>query len=252
MDERQGPAHAGSEDGPAGTGPRKIRVLIVDDHPVTRVGLRALIDGRHDLVVCGEADTIADAMRLAQEEAPDLAVVDVSLKSESGLELTRRLREQPRRPAVLVLSMHEESVFAERALRAGACGFLPKQDAAERILLALERILHGQFFASASVLERLAQCLPGSRLAPGRFPIDTLSTREREVFRLLGQGFGTRALATSLQLSMKTIDSYLEHLRFKLACPDRGQLMRLAVEWGHVRDDGESEPPPAQVGTAHL
>lgn len=215
------------------------RVLLVDDHPVTRQGMRAIIDQQLDFEVCAEAANAAQALQLAETAPPEIAVIDIALGAESGIELTRRIKARSPAIAILVVSMHEETAYAERALRAGAHGYMMKEDSADQLVAALRQLLRGEIFVGPRVRQRMAQ-----RLAPKRhataFPIDTLSDREWEVFTLLGDGYSTREVGERLKLSSKTIDSYREHLKEKLGLRSGAELVRHAIEWGRTRDSERS------------
>jgi DNA-binding NarL/FixJ family response regulator len=217
------------------TSTRKCRVLLVDDHPVTRQGVRAVLATASDLEVCAEANDSESALRLVAALHPDLAVVDVSLAGANGIELTRELMQQSPQLRVLVMSMHEETAYAERALRAGARGYLMKHEAGDKVLTALHQLMRGDVFIGARVQERMSRRLPPKRKLDVAFPIDTLSDREREVFELIGDGYSTRQIGERLGLSSKTIDSYREHLKLKLGLESGAALVRHAIEWGRTK-----------------
>jgi DNA-binding NarL/FixJ family response regulator len=213
------------------TEPTKRRIFLVDDHPVTRQGIGVLIDQEHDMTICGEAGTAAAAFERIQEAKPDLVVADLTLKVGSGLELIKNLRAVLPDLRVLVLSMHDERIYAERVLRAGALGYVMKQEASDKLLVAIRRVLTGKLFLSDAVKDRMVYRLVSVKPAEATFPIDTLSDREMEVFKLLGNGFSTRQIAEQLHLSVKTIDSYREHLKTKLRQPDSTSLVQHAIQW---------------------
>ena len=209
----------------------KTRILLVDDHPLLRRGMRALLEQHARYEVCAEADSAPVAMELARKWKPDVTIVDISLKSTNGIELTKGLKvESPNMP-VLVVSMHDEELYAERALRAGAVGYLMKQEAGDKIIIALDRILQGEIYVSDRLKEKMLHRLVNHRTDKVVSPIDTLSDREMEVLQLLGNGFGTRAIASQLKLSVKTIDSYREHLKLKLGLKSGADLVRYAIQW---------------------
>lgn len=214
----------------------KSRVFIVDDHPVTRQGLAALINREHNLVVCGEADSAPVAIDLIQKLTPDIALVDVTLKTTSGIELMKHLRALLPDLPVLMMSMHDESLFAERALRAGAKGYIMKLEAPAAILAAIRRTLSGELYLSEKMKEKMLHRLVKTGGAEVVYSIDTLSDREMEVFQLIGNGYGTRQIATRLNLSVKTIDSYREHLKLKLRLDGGTELVRHAIQW--VKSEG--------------
>jgi DNA-binding NarL/FixJ family response regulator len=212
------------------------RIVLVDDHPVTREGVRILIDQEPDLTVCGQADSAPAALQLIQKLKPDLAVVDITLKTTSGIELLKNVRALLPDLPVLIMSMHDESLYAERALRAGAKGYIMKHEASERILVAIRSVLSGDLYLSEKMKEKMLHRLVRSRKDEVVFTIDTLSDREMEVFQLIGNGFGTRQIADKLNLSVKTIDSYREHLKLKLRLEKGADLVRHAIQW--VRSEG--------------
>lgn len=212
------------------------RIFLVDDHPVTREGVRVLIDQETDLVVCGQADSAPAALQLIQRLKPDLAVVDITLKTTSGIELMKNVKALLPDLPVLIMSMHDESLYAERALRAGAKGYVMKHEASDRILTAIRGVLAGDLYLSEKMKEKMLHRLVRSRKNEVVFTIDTLSDREMEVFQLIGNGFGTRQIAEKLNLSVKTIDSYREHLKLKLRLEKGSDLVRHAIQW--VRSEG--------------
>jgi len=207
------------------------RVLLVDDHPVTRQGVAVLINQENDLVVCGEASSAPAAIDLVQREKPDLAIVDITLKTTSGIELLKNMRALAPQMPVLVMSMHDESLYAERALRAGAMGYIMKHEASDKVLLAIRRVLSGELFLSDKMKEKMLHRLVHNRKEEVVFSMDTLSDREMEVFQLIGNGYSTRQIAQQLSLSVKTIDSYREHLKVKLGLKAGADLVRHAIQW---------------------
>jgi DNA-binding NarL/FixJ family response regulator len=211
--------------------PKKFGVLLVDDHPITRQGVAALIGQDPSLMVCGEADNGPRALELVTKLAPDLAVIDISLKSSNGLELMKNLKILAPKLPVLVMSMHDEALYAERALRAGAQGYIMKQEASEKILTAIQRVLKGELYLSEKMQEKMLQRIVKAKQEEPGFAIDTLSDREMEVFQLIGNGFSTRQIATQLNLSVKTIESYREHLKLKLTLETGSDLVRYAIQW---------------------
>lgn len=209
----------------------KRRIFLVDDHPITRQGVAVLINQEADLEVCGEADSAPKAFDMLQKAKADLAVVDISLKTTSGIELTKNLKVLLPDLPILIMSMHDESLYAERALRAGAKGYVMKQEASDNILVAIRRILSGELYLSEKMKEKMLHRLVHNRKDEVVFSIDTLSDREMEVFQLIGNGFSTRQIATKLNLSVKTIDSYREHLKLKLHIEKGADLVRHAIQW---------------------
>lgn len=209
----------------------RLQVLLVDDHPITRQGMKALINQQPNLEVCGEADNAPQAIELVGKLHPDLAIVDIALKTTNGIELTKNIKAQSPDVPVLIVSMHDEGVYAERALRAGAMGYLMKQEASEKVVVAIQRVLRGEIYLSDKIKEKMLHRLVNRKGDPRIFSIDTLSDREMEVFHLIGNGYSTRQIAQKLNLSSKTIDSYREHLKLKLNLESGAELVRHAIQW---------------------
>ncbi|MBI4226752.1 MAG: response regulator transcription factor [Candidatus Omnitrophica bacterium] len=210
------------------------RVCLVDDHPVVRRGLAQLINQEADLQVCGEADDLPTALALVRRARPDLVLVDITLKGRSGLELIKMLNAEISAPPALVVSMHDETLYAERALRAGARGYVMKEEAPEGLLTAMRKVLDGQVHLSDRMAARVLQQAAGAGARPAASPAERLSDRELEVFRLLGRGRGTRQIAETLNLSVKTVETYRAHLMAKLQLQSAPELIRHAVEWVHA------------------
>ena len=208
--------------------PHKKQVLIVDDHPLLREGLACLINRQADLAVCGEADNAQAALVAAAIRKPDLMVVDVSLPGRDGIDLTKELRTRYPKLPVLVFSMHDEAVYAERALRAGARGYVMKRDPTERHLRAIRRVLAGEIVASSAVVAQLARQLTTTG---GLVPVKLLSDRELEIFRLFGEGRNRRLIATALHLSIKTIETHRANICRKLGLRGAVELRRHATEF---------------------
>jgi DNA-binding NarL/FixJ family response regulator len=208
----------------------KCKVLLVDDHPIVRQGLALFIDREPDLTVCGQADDASSALKAVRNSIPDFVVLDISLDGPDGLELLKAIRaEYPKLP-VLVLSMHDESLYAERALRAGANGYIMKQEATEKVLTAIRQILGGDVYLSDRLTKRMLQQFANGSVSPCD-PLSKLSDRELEVYRLIGTGHGTRQIADELHVSAKTIESYQAHIKEKLSLRNARELVQNAVEW---------------------
>ena len=210
---------------------RAARILIVDDHPIVRDGLIAALSRHPDLQVCGEAATIVDALALIDSLHPDLAIIDLSLADGSGLDLIKRIKARNVSTKMLVLSMSDESLFAERALRAGAMGFLHKQEAREKLIDAIHQVLDGKIFVSSAVNERLLQQVMIGNQPLQQSPITALSDRELEVFELLGQGLGSSEIAQRLHLGIKTIETHRQRIKDKLDLKNSLELVRHATQW---------------------
>ena len=213
---------------------RKSFILIVDDHPLVRHGLASLIGPQSDLAVCGEATTPAEALAAIQRLRPDLAVIDLTLGDADGLDLVKTIAARHRDVAVLVCSMHPESAYAERALRAGARGYVMKQEPDEVLLAAVRRVLSGQIHVSEAVASRMLLKLVNPRAASAP-SVDQLSDREYEVFRLIGRGVGPSDIARQLGVSVKTIETHREGIKRKLNLASAHDLLRAAMR--HA-DDG--------------
>ena len=208
----------------------KCKVFLVDDHPIVRQGLALFIEREPDLMVCGEAEDATSALQAIRESSPDFVILDISLNGPDGLELLKTLRVRyPNLPA-LILSMHDESVYAERALRAGANGYIMKQEAADKVITAIRHILGGDVYLSDRLTKQMLQQFVNGSISP-RDPLAKLSDRELEVFRLIGAGHGTRQIADELHVSTKTVESYQAHIKEKLALRNARELVQYAVEW---------------------
>jgi DNA-binding NarL/FixJ family response regulator len=210
---------------------KKYRVLLVDDHPIVRQGLALLIDREADLSVCGEADGAHSAFHAIETLRPDIVVLDISLNGPDGLEVLKEIRVKTGSLPVLILSMHDESIYAERAMRAGAKGYIMKQEATEKVLVAIRRILQGDVYLSDRLTTTMLQQYVRGGAATKSSPLLNLTDRELEVFRLIGEGHGTRQIADELHLSVKTIESYQAHIKEKLALRNARELVQHAIEW---------------------
>ena len=210
---------------------REAGVLIVDDHPLVRRGLVQLIEQEAGLRVCGEAADVADALDAAAKLKPDIVIVDVSLKGRDGIELVKILKGLYPKLPVLVLSMHDESLYAERSLRAGAKGYVMKTEAPEKVALAIRQILGGKIYVSGEVASGILHKFVGGKPGLVGSPLDVLSDRELEVFQLIGTGLGARRIADELHLSVKTIESHCAHIKEKLKLRDSAELTQHAVQW---------------------
>ena len=213
----------------------KHKVFLVDDHPLVREWLTHLIMQQADLTVCGQSESAPEAFAAIGTCRPDVAIVDISLKDSSGIELIKSLKESYPEVAMLVLSMHEESHYAERALRAGARGYVMKRETAQQVIEAVRRILEGKIYVSAALAEAMtAQFVEGKKLA-GQSPMEQLSDRELEVFDMLGRGLGTRQIAETLRISVKTVQSYCARMKEKLNLGSGSELLREAIRWADSR-----------------
>lgn len=211
--------------------PRKRRVFVVDDHPIVRQGLALLINQEPDLTVCGEAEEAESLLHGIASLEPDILVLDISLPGSDGIEALKSVRAAHPDLPVLILSMHEESIYAERALRAGANGYIMKQEATDTVLVALRRILAGEVYISDRATSRMLQRIVARPATRQRTSVASLSDRELEVFRLIGSGLGTKEIAEKLQISAKTVESYQAHIKKKLSLPSARALVQRAIEW---------------------
>ena len=212
----------------------KCRIVLIDDHPLIRQGLAQLLGTRPRLTVIGEADSAGAGMEMVRKHKPDLVILDLSLAKADGLEVVKQLKAELPRLPVLVISMHEESVYAERVLRAGARGYVMKKEPSEKIFQAIEQVLRGEIFVSERIKQDMLQfSATGKRISnEGGEPLDHLTDREMQVFRLLGEGISTREIAERLHLSVKTIETYRENLKVKLNLPTGSALIQRAIQWG--------------------
>ncbi|HSL19163.1 MAG TPA: response regulator transcription factor [Methylomirabilota bacterium] len=216
--------HFGSRDRPC-------RIVVVDDHPMVRMGLKQMLAEEPDFEVCGEADGAPEALEVIEATHPDLVVVDVSLKNGSGLSLVKELTAAEPSVKVLVASMHDETLFAERALRAGAKGYINKEEAPRSMVEALRRVDSGAIWLSPPMTDRVLQSIASGDLDNGQAPLEQLSNRELEVFELIGQGLTTRATADHLGLSVKTVETYRENIKTKLNLENNNELICRAAQW---------------------
>jgi len=214
------------------------RVLIVDDHPIVRHGLKTMIDAEPDLMVCGEAESDREARAVLRQLDPDVMIVDVSLAQGDGMDLVREVHAQRPQLPMLVLSMHDEAIYAERLLAAGARGYIMKEAAYDQLLVALRKVLGGGVYLSEAMAARL-----GSRGEEGADPVDPvgrLSNRELQVLSLIGRGLSSRRAAESLNVSVKTVESHRQSLKRKLNLATNPQLLQYALKWyaSRARDGG--------------
>ncbi|MFQ5961521.1 MAG: response regulator [Candidatus Methylomirabilales bacterium] len=209
----------------------KTKIFVVDDHPILRHGLTQLINQEADLGVCGEAEEAHDAVEAIRALRPDLIIVDISLKGIGGIELIKKIRVLDDTLPILVLSMHDESLYTERALRAGAKGYIMKQEAPDQVVRAIRRVLNGEIYVSERMGSKLLKKIADRRSTTIDSPIENLSDRELEVFRCIGRGYRTRHIAELLHVSVKTVESYRENIKEKLKFKDATELLQHAVQW---------------------
>jgi DNA-binding NarL/FixJ family response regulator len=209
----------------------KARVLLVDDHPIVRQGLGQLINEEPDLSIVGEAEDFQQALAAVDTANPDVAIVDISLKDRSGIELIKEFRAKRPDLPILVLSMHDESLHAERVLRAGAKGYIMKQEATEQVMNAIRRVLRGEVYLSERMSSRMVNRLVAGPQNVGGSPIERLSDREFEVFQMIGQGVGPSEIAERLGLSVKTVETHRERIKEKLNLASGSELIRYAMQY---------------------
>jgi DNA-binding NarL/FixJ family response regulator len=217
---------------------KKTQIYLVDDHPLVRESLASLINQQQDLAVCGEAESASRAIREVIALQPDLAIVDISLKESSGLELIKAIKAQMPRLAIVVLSMHDEQLYAERCIRAGAAGYVMKCESSKRIVAAVREVMAGRMCVSDHISAIFAEKFVGGRRTDGGSPINTLSDRELEVFGLLGKGMATRQVAESMNVSMKTVQAYCGRIKQKLHLSTATELLREAIHWHDRNTEG--------------
>ena len=208
-----------------------IRVFIVDDHPLVRQGLAQIIDSQENLELCGEAEDAPSAMRGIETRKPDVVIVDISLQGNNGLELIKNVKAIHENIPILVFSMHDESIYAQRALRAGAKAYVMKKEPSDKIVEAINRILKGEIYVSARVADQVLHQIVNGPTNAATSPVDRLTDRELEVVQLIGRGLSTREIAESLNLSVKTIESHRAHVKEKLNLRNATELVQFSVQW---------------------
>ncbi|MBI1882807.1 MAG: response regulator transcription factor [Chlamydiae bacterium] len=209
----------------------KIKVLVVDDHPVVRQGLTQLINQEKDLVVCGDVEGGAQGLDAIKRLSPDVVIVDISLRGMSGLDLIKNIKVRYPDLPILVLSMHDESLYAERVLRAGARGYIMKEEAIGKVLVAIRCVVDGEVYVSQKMTARILEKSIGGRFEKSVSPVERLSDRELEVFQMIGKGFATRQVAKQLHLSVKTVETYRENIKEKMKLDNATELVRHAIQW---------------------
>lgn len=209
----------------------KRTILIVEDHPIVRQGLAQMVNHEKDLTVCGAAEDPKQAVEQIELLQPELVLLDISLKGGNGIELLKNIKVRFPKTLILMLSMHDEALYAVRALRAGASGYVMKQEATEKVLTAIRHVLNGEIYLSDRMEKKMMQQLVGGRSSRTGSPLEDLSDRELEVFGLIGQGHGTRQIAEQLHLSIKTIESHRAHIKEKLNLRNANELVQHAIQW---------------------
>lgn len=213
------------------------RIAIVDDHPLVRDQLRAVVESEEDLRICGEAEDGTRALDVIKSTEPDLVIIDLTLKGfPGGFDLIKEIRLRYPRLSMLIVSMHDESLYAERAIRAGARGYITKQEATRKILHAIRQVCSGEIYLSEKMAAKVLTKLAGERAAHGQSSIERLTNRELQVFALIGHGRSTRQIADELHLDMKTIETYRARIKVKLNIKDATELLQQAILWAHSGD----------------
>jgi DNA-binding NarL/FixJ family response regulator len=210
---------------------QKTKILLVDDHPMVREWLAALINQQADLQVCGEADSAPKALQMIGLVHPNVAIVDISMEGGSGIELIKNIKASHPEVMMIVLSMHDEALYAERALRAGARGYVMKREATKRVLQAIRSVLGGKLYLSDNMAMLMAEKFVDGRPKTAGSVVERLSDRELEVFQLLGRGYSTRRIAEELHVSVKTIQAFCARIKEKLGLPSATELLRAATRW---------------------
>lgn len=210
---------------------KPVKIFIIEDHEVFRLGLKELINQEPDLVVCGETDTMAGARSVIGEQDPDMVILDLTLKDGNGIDFIKDMQRLDRRVPVLVLSMHDESLYAERSLNAGARGYVMKQETADIIIRAIRHILRGNIYVSEHIIGSILQKHVGGAEAAAQSPVERLSDRELHVFRLIGEGKASGEIARTMNVSLKTVGTYRERIKEKLNLKNAAELSRYAMHW---------------------
>jgi DNA-binding NarL/FixJ family response regulator len=216
--------------------PQRTNIFLVDDHPLVREWLTNLINQQPDFRVCGETGSAPEALQLVADTRPDIAIIDITLASGSGIDLIKNIKAAEPAVGILVLSMHDELLYAERALRAGAGGYIMKSEATQKVIQAIRSVLNGEVYVSPRVASALAQKLVGGKKEVAELPIAELSDRELEVFQLLGRGYSTRQISEHLHVGFKTVQSYSARIKEKLKLTNINELMREAIRWQESQD----------------
>ncbi|MBU1565492.1 MAG: response regulator transcription factor [Proteobacteria bacterium] len=213
---------------------KSMSIIIVEDHPIFRMGMKEMIEHEPDMCVCGEAGDVASALKLIREQKPDLVVVDLSLKGSNGLDLVKEIAEHHKPTLSLVLSMHDEALHAERCILAGAKGYIMKQEASESVVLAIRRIMAGHIHVSPRIMSHILNSFQKQPDLVNESPLKRITDREFEIFQLIGRGMSPKQIAGQLNISVKTIGTYRERIKEKLGLNSAGELVRHAVIWAET------------------
>ena len=218
------------------TNNKKSQVFIVDDHPIVREGLTTIINHESDLNVCGEANDAHQALKSIAELKPNVVIVDISLKNSDGIDLTKSIKARCPKLSIIVLSIHDEGIYAERALLAGAQAYLMKDAASDNIIKAIRTVLGGEIYVSNAVSNKFLHKIAGDRASENKTPIESLSDRELEIFRMIGQGYKTSQIAAQLYLSIKTIETYRGRIKEKLGLANATEPLQYSIKWEQNKD----------------
>jgi DNA-binding NarL/FixJ family response regulator len=218
------------------TDENKTQVLIVDDHPIIRDGLATIVNHERDMNVCGQADDAYQALKAVTELKPDIVVTDISLKNSDGIDLTKSIKIRYPRLPVIIFSVHDESLYAERALLAGAKAYLMKDAISENIIKAIRTVLSGEIYVSDTISKKFLHKIAGDKAGTAKTPVENLSDREFEIFRLIGEGLKASKIAKRLHLSIKTIETYRSRIKEKLNLADAAELLRYSIKWAKSQD----------------
>jgi DNA-binding NarL/FixJ family response regulator len=218
------------------TNEKKTQVFIVDDHPVIRDGLFTIINHEQDMIVCGEAEDAHNALKAVTELKPDIVIADMSLKNSDGLELTKNIKARYPRLPVIIFSVHDEFIYAERALLAGAKGYLMKDSLSENIVKGIRTVLKGEIFVSDAISNKFLHKIASDKAGKAKTPIESLSDRELEIFRLIGEGYKASQIAKQLYLSAKTVETYRARIKEKLNLDSAGKLLQYSIKWAKNQD----------------
>jgi DNA-binding NarL/FixJ family response regulator len=222
-------------------GMRKNLLFVVDDHPIMRDGISQLINQQADLEVCGAASSGPEALDALNRMEPDLLLVDISLTGMDGIELIKIVKKRKKRMPMLVLSMHAEALYAERAIRAGAKGYVMKHASADTLLAAIRRVLAGKIYLSPAMTEKLLEKVTRDDLARSESPVACLSDRELEIFKLIGKGLRSQLISEELNLSVKTVETYFSRIKQKLSIKDASELLQVAIAWRTDLEEPEEQ-----------
>jgi DNA-binding NarL/FixJ family response regulator len=215
---------------------RKTRILIVDDHPIVREGLETILSHEPDLEVCGQAEDAFGALNAISETKPGIAIVDITLRGSDGIDLTKTIKARYPELSVIVFSVHDESIYAERVLLAGAKGYLMKDVVSEHIVTAIRTVLRGEIYVSDTIAKKFMHIIAGDKAGIFKTAIERLSDRELETFRLIGEGYSMSKIAERLHLSVKTIETYRSRIKEKLGLTDAAQLLQYSIHWARNQD----------------